>query len=128
VSVSAAAVQAATKHASERLRENDALETALSRVTAGFMKTYTYSGARQRLAEVLEEASREGEVQIRRQDGRVYAVTPVAKPARSPFANVTGRPVRGVTSKELLRAIRDGGWARGARALRSAKASGAARG
>jgi antitoxin (DNA-binding transcriptional repressor) of toxin-antitoxin stability system len=92
------------------------------------MKTYTYSGARQRLAEVLEEASREGEVQIRRQDGRVYAVTPVAKPARSPFANVTGRPVRGVTSKELLRAIRDGGWARGARALRSAKASGAARG
>jgi hypothetical protein len=39
------------------------------------MKLYTYSTARQRLAEVLEEASREGEVQIRRQDGRVYAVT-----------------------------------------------------
>jgi hypothetical protein len=36
---------------------------------------------RQRLAEVLEEASREGEVQIRRQDGRVYAVTPVAQSA-----------------------------------------------
>jgi hypothetical protein len=29
------------------------------------MKLYTYSTARQRLAEVLEEASREGEVQIR---------------------------------------------------------------
>jgi hypothetical protein len=38
------------------------------------MKTYTFSAARQRLAEVLEEASREGEVQIRRQDGRVYAL------------------------------------------------------
>lgn len=91
------------------------------------MKLYTYSAARQRLAEVLEEASREGEVQIRRQDGRVYAVTPVATPAQSPFANVTGRPVRGVTSKDLLRAIREEGWARGARAVRGGRTSGAAR-
>jgi antitoxin Phd len=89
------------------------------------MKLYTYSTARQRLAEVLEEASREGEVQIRRQDGRVYTVTPVAKPAESPFANVTGRAVRGVTSKELLRAIREEGCTRGARALRSAGTRGA---
>ena len=80
MSVYAAALQAATKHASERLKENDVLETGLSREAAGFMKTYTYSTARQRLAEVLEEASREGEVQIRRRDGRVHAVTPVAKP------------------------------------------------
>ena len=92
------------------------------------MKLYTYSTARQRLAEVLEEASREGEVQIRRQDGRVYAVTPVAKPAQSPFANVTGRAVRGVTSKDLLRAIREEGWERGARAVRRARASRAPRG
>jgi antitoxin Phd len=54
------------------------------------MKLYTYSTARQRLAEVLEQASREGQVQIRRQDGRVYAVTPVATSVQSPFANVTG--------------------------------------
>lgn len=92
----------------------------LSCVTAGSMKTYTHSTARQRLAEVLEEASREGEVQIRRQDGRVYAATPVATPARSSFANVTGRPARGVTSSELLRVNREEGWARGARSLRSA--------
>lgn len=91
----------------------------LSGVTAGFMKTYTYSSARQRLAEVLEEASREGEVQIRRQDGRLYAVTPVAKPAESPFANVMGGAIRGVTSTDLLRAAREAGWARGARASRS---------
>jgi hypothetical protein len=57
---------------------------------------------RQRLAEVLEETSREGEVQIRCQDGRVYAVTPVEKPAQSPFANVTGRAVKGVASKDLI--------------------------
>jgi hypothetical protein len=91
------------------------------------MKLYTYSTARQRLAEVLEEASREGEVQIRRQDGRVYAVTPVAKPAQSPFANVTGGATR-VTSKELLRLAREEGWARGGRALRSARSRRAARG
>ena len=90
-------------------------------------KLYTYSTARQRLAEVLEEASREGEVQIRRQDGRVYAVTPVAKRAQSPFADVTGRRVRAVTSSELLRTTREEGWARGARALRSARASRAPR-
>jgi antitoxin (DNA-binding transcriptional repressor) of toxin-antitoxin stability system len=92
------------------------------------MKLYTYSTARQHLAEVLEEASRDGEVQIRRQDGRVYAVTPVTKPALSPFANVTGRAVRGVTSKELLRLTREEAWARGARVLRSTRAGRAARG
>lgn len=84
-------------------------------------KLYTYSTARQRLAELLEEASREGEVQIRRQDGRVYAVTPVARSAQSPFANVAGRPVKGLTSKDLLRAVREEGWARGGRALRAAR-------
>jgi antitoxin Phd len=91
------------------------------------MKLYTYSTARQRLAEVLEEASREGEVQIRRQDGRVYTVTPVAHPAQSPFAKVTGGPVKGVTSKDLLRTIRKEGRARGTRVLR-AKAGGEMRG
>ena len=92
------------------------------------MKLYTYSTARQRLAEVLEEASREGEVQIRRQDGRVYTVMPVAKPVQSPFTNVTGRAVRGVTSKNLLRTVREEARARGARALRGARAGRAARG
>ena len=85
------------------------------------MKLYTYSTARQRLAEVLEEASREGEVQIRRQDGRVYAVTPVETSVQSPFANVAGRSVNGVTSKDLLRTVREEGWTRGARAIRSAR-------
>jgi antitoxin Phd len=85
------------------------------------MKLYTYSTARQRLAEVLEEASRDGEVQIRRQDGRVYAVTPVGTTAQSPFANVTGRAVKGVTSRDLLRTVREEGWSRGARVIRSAR-------
>ena len=85
------------------------------------MKLYTYSAARQRLAEVLEEASREGEVQIRRQDGRIYAVTPVAASVQSPFASVSGGPVSGLTSKELLRLAREEGQARGERVFRGAR-------
>jgi antitoxin Phd len=85
------------------------------------MKLYTYSAARQRLAEVLEEATREGEVQIRRQDGRIYAVTPVAASLQSPFARVIGGPVSRVTSRELLRLAREEGQARGGRVLRSAR-------
>jgi hypothetical protein len=68
---------------------------------------YTYSAARQRLADVLEEASRDGEVQIRRQDGRLYAVTPVANVEQSPFARIEGRAVSGVTSAEILRLARN---------------------
>ena len=85
------------------------------------MKLYMYSSARQRLAEVLEDASRDGRVHIRRQDGRVYAVAPVPTAAASPFANVTGRSVRTVTSKELLGSLREEGWKRGARLTRSGR-------
>lgn len=85
------------------------------------MKLYTYSAARQSLAEVLEEASRDGQVQIRRQDGRVYAVTPLSKPLQSPFANVIGGRVKGVTSRGLLRTVREEGWSRGTRAVRSGR-------
>lgn len=40
------------------------------------MKTYTYSEARQRLARLLDEARREGRVQIRRKDGSVFVLQP----------------------------------------------------
>ena len=41
------------------------------------MKTYTYSEARQQLASLLDEARRNGEVRIRRQDGSEFVVQPV---------------------------------------------------
>jgi len=41
------------------------------------MKTYTYSEARQRLASLLDQAGREGRVQIRRQDGSTFVLQPV---------------------------------------------------
>lgn len=48
------------------------------------MRTYTYSEARQRLATLLDQARREGRVQIRRQDGSTFVVEPVV-PDRSPL-------------------------------------------
>jgi hypothetical protein len=58
----------------------------------------------------------------------MYAVTPVAKWAQLPFANVTGRPVKGVTSKDLLRAVRGLAWAHGTRALRGGRGARVPRG
>ena len=48
------------------------------------MKTYTYSEARQRLATLLDQAGREGRVQIRRQDGSTFLLQPVTA-SRSPL-------------------------------------------
>ena len=41
------------------------------------MKTYTCSEARQRLATLLDQARREGQVRIRRQDGSTFLLQPV---------------------------------------------------
>ena len=40
---------------------------------------YTYSEARQNLASLLEKAVADGEVKIRRKDGQVFVIRPVAK-------------------------------------------------
>lgn len=48
------------------------------------MKTYTYSEARQQLASLLDQAGRDGEVQIRRQDGSTFVLRPV-RAKRSPL-------------------------------------------
>jgi prevent-host-death family protein len=40
------------------------------------MKAYSYSEARQRLAEVLDRARREGAVEIRRRGGQVFILKP----------------------------------------------------
>jgi len=48
------------------------------------MKVYTYSEARQRLASVLEQSRREGQVQIRRRDGQLFVLQPAGE-ASSPL-------------------------------------------
>ena len=78
------------------------------------MKTYTYSEARQRLTSLLDQARREGRVQIRRQDGSTFVLQPV-QPTRSPLdvpgVRTTLRP------GELVELIREGREAAGLRVV-----------
>jgi hypothetical protein len=69
------------------------------------VRIYTFSQARQQLATVLDEASREGEVQIRRRDGRSFVVQPVVEagsPLDVPAVSTT------LTTAEILALIREG--------------------
>jgi PHD/YefM family antitoxin component YafN of YafNO toxin-antitoxin module len=68
------------------------------------MKTYTYSQARQKLAEILEESKKE-EVIIRRRKGDAFSIVPKSPSRRSPFA-VAGLRKR-ITRKEIIEAIRE---------------------
>jgi prevent-host-death family protein len=43
------------------------------------MKVYSYSEARQHLADLLNRAGRDGEVEIRRRDGESFVVRPIAR-------------------------------------------------
>ena len=69
------------------------------------MNVYTYTEARQRLAELLERAAREGEVRIRRRDGRVFVVRPEREEG-SPL-EVKGLDL-GLTVEEIVEMVREG--------------------
>jgi hypothetical protein len=66
---------------------------------------YTYSDARQKLASLLEQALREGEVKVRRRDGRVFVIKPDVN-TTSPLA-VEGVDL-GVTTEEIVQFVREG--------------------
>jgi len=68
------------------------------------MKIYTYSQARQKLADILEE-SKKDEVVIRRRSGDMFSITPKTSSRRSPF-DVPGLGKR-ITREEILEAIRE---------------------
>ena len=82
------------------------------------MNTFKYSEARQRLAAVLDQASREGQVQIRRQDGAVFVVQPV-NCGSSPLADLPRLTSR-FKPGELVRMIRDDQRIRADRILKAA--------
>jgi antitoxin Phd len=69
------------------------------------VRTYTFSQARQQLAMLLDQASLEGEVQIRRRDGRSFVVQPLVE-GKSPL----DVPVvsTGLTTAEILALVREG--------------------
>ncbi len=68
------------------------------------MKTYTYSQARERLANILEEAKKE-EIVIRRRKGDMFSILPKTPSSRSPF-DVPGLSKK-ISRKEILEAIRE---------------------
>lgn len=70
----------------------------------GAVKVYTYSEARQRLSRVLDEAKKQGEIRIKRQDGAEFKIQPV-KSTGSPL-DVAGVDA-GVSTSDIRKAIRD---------------------
>lgn len=66
---------------------------------------YTYSEARQKLARLLEEVLREGEVRIKRKDGQEFVVKPVSK-SKSPL-DVPGIDL-GINASEIVQFVQEG--------------------
>ena len=69
------------------------------------MNVYTYSEARQNLATLLEKAAREGEVRVKRKDGKTFVIR--LEPNKESPLDVQGLDL-GLTVSEILEAIREG--------------------
>jgi hypothetical protein len=68
------------------------------------MTVYTYSQARQNFASLLDKASAEGEVLIKRKDGQIFSMKP-EKSKKSPLSVKGIRPF--INTKELVEVIRE---------------------
>lgn len=68
------------------------------------MTTYTYSEARQNLADLLDRARKEGRVRIRRRDGQVFLLIPVTE-SESPF-DIAGVDLD-LSMDEIVNAVRE---------------------
>ncbi len=67
------------------------------------MNVYTFSEARQKLANLLERASKEGEVQIKRRDGQKFVVKPLQL-KKSPL-DVRGINLK-ISTKNIVHIVR----------------------
>jgi prevent-host-death family protein len=70
------------------------------------MKSYTYSKARGNFANVLDEAERDGAVEIRRRDGTVFRIVPARNSKASPL-DVKGVKL-GLSAADLVAIVRAG--------------------
>jgi len=70
------------------------------------MKSYSYSEARGNFATVLDEAERDGAVEIPRRDGTVFRILPLRKSKASPL-DVKGVKL-GVSAADLVAIVRKG--------------------
>lgn len=66
---------------------------------------YTVSEARRRLSSLLEQALRDGEARIKRQDGQIFVIRPVPK-SRS-LLDVEGVDLE-LTAEEIVSFIQEG--------------------
>lgn len=71
------------------------------------MNTYTYSEARQQLAKVLDEAKRDGAVQITRRDGQVFLLQPITDD-RSPLDVPSVKLKKKITKDDIVSLVREG--------------------
>jgi len=69
------------------------------------MVVYTYSEARQKLASLLDQVLREGEVRIKRRDGQVFIIKPEIEQG-SPF-DVPGIDL-GLDATEIVQFVQEG--------------------
>jgi len=69
------------------------------------MIVYTYSEARQKLASLLEQAIKKGEVKIKRKDGQTFVIRPETR-VGSPL-DVEGIDL-GITTAEIVQFIHEG--------------------
>jgi hypothetical protein len=69
------------------------------------MIVYTYSEARQKLARLLDQVLEEGEVRIKRKDGRIFVIKPEPRPG-SPL-DVPGIDL-GLQAEDILQFIQEG--------------------
>jgi len=69
------------------------------------MNVYTYTEARQNLATLLDKALREGEVLIRRKDGRVFVVRPQSRTGS--LLDVEGIDLN-LTASEIVAFVHEG--------------------
>jgi hypothetical protein len=69
------------------------------------MTVYTFSEARQNLASVVEQAKREGAVQVKRRDGSMFTIMPVQSQG-SPLD--VGYVDIALTQDEIVNAVRAG--------------------
>ena len=70
------------------------------------MKVYTYSQARKKLANILDEASSEGQVAIKKRGGKTFILKPVRQKG-SPL-DIEGVDT-GLDLEEINRAVRESG-------------------
>lgn len=69
------------------------------------MRIYTYSEARRKLASLLDRATEEGEVRIKRRDGQIFVIKP--DEGKSSPLDVEGVDL-GVTSEEIVKIVQEG--------------------